>query len=356
MSFEDRLRGSMQTHAERAETSPDAYDRILERAERPHRPWLAPALAMGSAAAVVALALAFVGGDDADNADNVIAGPPALATSTTSAATGQSPAAADEGSSVDLAATNVAGDGMHAECRAHPTEGPEADWVLRAEMARRAESGERFEFAVPGEGDLELVPTDFLVVGDLARGDGLAEVCTRTYWAVPPGASGDGIGWTEDVVRIEADADDWTVTGWTIGTWHDLGEVRSVEVAALESLETCGYEDDQWTTTPGGIVTTHDDPLEIAAMTLVTGGLGPGDEPAYGIPADTRVLSVEFHEGVVTVDFSAAVAKTMTTSCDGSYKVRLIERTFLNQPGVRTVRILVDGDVPGDADGPHLIG
>lgn len=75
MSFEDRLRESMKSHAERAETSPDAYDRILERAEGPHRPWLVPALAIGSAAAVVALALAFVGGDD-DPADEVVAGGP----------------------------------------------------------------------------------------------------------------------------------------------------------------------------------------------------------------------------------------------------------------------------------------
>ncbi len=75
MSFEDRLRESMQTHAERVETSPDAYDRILERADGPRRPWLAPALAIASAAAVVALALAFVGGDD-DPADEVVAGGP----------------------------------------------------------------------------------------------------------------------------------------------------------------------------------------------------------------------------------------------------------------------------------------
>lgn len=75
MSFEDRLRESMESHAERAEASPDAYDRILERAERPHRPWLAPALAIGGVAAVVAVALAFVGGDD-DLADEVVAGGP----------------------------------------------------------------------------------------------------------------------------------------------------------------------------------------------------------------------------------------------------------------------------------------
>lgn len=75
MSVEDRLRRSMRDRAGRVETSPDAYDRIVEQAEAPHRPWVAPALAIGSAAAVVALVLAFVGGDD-DPADEVVAGGP----------------------------------------------------------------------------------------------------------------------------------------------------------------------------------------------------------------------------------------------------------------------------------------
>lgn len=65
----------MRDRAGRVETSPDAYDRIVERVEAPHRPWVAPALAIGSAAAVVALVLAFVGGDD-DPADEVVAGEP----------------------------------------------------------------------------------------------------------------------------------------------------------------------------------------------------------------------------------------------------------------------------------------
>lgn len=65
----------MRDRADRVETSPDAYDRILERAGQLHRPWLAPTLAIGSAAAVVALVLAFVGGDDAP-VDEVVAGGP----------------------------------------------------------------------------------------------------------------------------------------------------------------------------------------------------------------------------------------------------------------------------------------
>lgn len=65
----------MRERARRVETSPDAYGWILERAEAPHRPWVAPALAIGSAAVVVALVLAFVGGDD-DPADEVVAGGP----------------------------------------------------------------------------------------------------------------------------------------------------------------------------------------------------------------------------------------------------------------------------------------
>lgn len=75
MSFEGRLQRSMQHRANRVETSPDAYDRILERARELHRPWLAPTLAVGSAAAVVALVLAFVGGDDAPVDEVVMGGP-----------------------------------------------------------------------------------------------------------------------------------------------------------------------------------------------------------------------------------------------------------------------------------------
>lgn len=65
----------MQDRANRVETSPVAYDRILERAGELHRPWVAPLLAVGSAAAVVALVLVLVGGDD-DSADEVVAGGP----------------------------------------------------------------------------------------------------------------------------------------------------------------------------------------------------------------------------------------------------------------------------------------
>lgn len=221
MTVEDRLRRSLRRKGEQAQPSPEAWDRITHRIEGAARApsWLVPALALGTAAALVAVTVTVIG--QGDDASDVKLAEPASTTS--------EPTAARRG--VDDKSQSFAGIW------------PETTWdEYEAEMAAVAE-GQRPWRLDPVEVATAYIREKGLGSPELAEYEEFPEdrTCGHVRYTLPGGDAAEGN--FVEVCRFDEDPPILVVTA----AWSDRLVYReplyesalelSVEIAAPGTLE-----------------------------------------------------------------------------------------------------------------------
>lgn len=187
----------------------------------------------------------------------------------------------------------------------------------------------------------------FTIIRDVERDAQRLRVLARAY----EGASTGLTSYTDDTLIVVRQGDRWAVDGWTRGSEVTVPEETTVDVyLAPKEIERCADVPE-----PGGLRTAErdvrvgDDLPLLAIQELLMGPQNESYETENEsdfravFPVESRVLSVRIAGGVASVDLNEAAAGG-AEPCPFQIRSRSINRTLKRFPGVREVRITVEGD------------